>query len=294
MDMQDSPRSQRLLAAVVALLLHALAMVGLALLVLRVERPASKPVELMVAVNLGNVEAAAGTEEPGGTLSPAPQPTQPEVDAASTLAPQPQPTKPSPPISQPPTPQPKSQPKPQPSEAVKTQQHEASLAAQEEARRAKAEAARQAAEAEARRRAEAEAAAREAARQQAGRSVAGAFGNKAGKSGSQGSAFSGSGNQGNPNGSAGSYALTGRSIVNNGGVLVRPATQRAVDGTVRVRIVVDGSGQVIRASVAQGTNIADTSIRAAALAAARATRFNAVAGAEEQEGIITYRFKIQD
>ena len=72
------------------------------------------------------------------------------------------------------------------------------------------------------------------------------------------------------------------------------APSRAVDGVVRVRIVVDGAGHVTRATVAQGTNIADTSIRNAALAAARATRFNAVAGAEEQEGIITYRFKIQD
>ena len=83
-------------------------------------------------------------------------------------------------------------------------------------------------------------------------------------------------------------------MVSNGGVLARPATSRAVDGVVRVRIVVDGAGHVTRATVAQGTNIADTSIRNAALAAARATRFNAVAGAEEQEGIITYRFKIKD
>jgi len=60
-----------------------------------------------------------------------------------------------------------------------------------------------------------------------------------------------------------------------------------------VRIVVDGSGRVIQATVAQGTNIADTSIRNAALAAARATRFNSVAGADDQEGLITYRFKIQ-
>ena len=45
---------------------------------------------------------------------------------------------------------------------------------------------------------------------------------------------------------------------------------------MRVRIVVDGNGSVIRATIAPGTNIADPSVRAAALEAARKTRFNAV------------------
>ena len=158
----------------------------------------------------------------------------------------------------------------------------------EETRRAEAEAK---ARAEAERRAREEAARREAQRQEIGHSVSGAFGRQSGAAGSQGTASSGTGNQGNPNGSAGSYALTGRTIVSNGGVLARPSTSRAIDGIVRV--VVDGSGRVIQATVAQGTNIADTSIRNAALAAARATRFNSVAGADDQEGLITYRFKIQ-
>ena len=160
----------------------------------------------------------------------------------------------------------------------------------EETRRAEAEAK---ARAEAERRAREEAARRETQRQEIGHSVAGAFGRQSGAAGSQGTASSGTGNQGNPNGSAGSYALTGRTIVSNGGILARPSTSRAIDGVVRVRIVVDGSGRVIQATVAQGTNIADTSIRNAALAAARATRFNSVAGADDQEGLITYRFKIQ-
>ena len=160
----------------------------------------------------------------------------------------------------------------------------------EETRRAEAEAKSRA---EAERRAREEAARREAQRQEIGHSVSGAFGRQSGAAGSQGTASSGTGNQGNPNGSAGSYALTGRTIVSNGGVLARPSTSRAIDGIVRVRIVVDGSGRVIQATVAQGTNIADTSIRNAALAAARATRFNSVAGADDQEGLITYRFKIQ-
>lgn len=277
MDPQDRSRIQRrALGLVITLALHGLLLGLLAFMMLRVERPQPKPVELLVAVNVGNVPQASGAEEPGGVQTPEPQ--RQEVSA--------------PPVVQP-RPQPKVRPKMPPAEPIKTQQHEPSLhAAEVEARKEAEHRAR--AEAEAARRAAAEAAAREAARQQVGRSVAGAFGAQSGKAGSQGTASSGSGNQGSPNGSAGSYALAGRSVVSNGGVLARPATSRAVDGVVRVRIVVDGAGHVTRATVAQGTNIADTSIRNAALAAARATRFNAVAGAEEQEGIITYRFKIQD
>ena len=277
MDPQDRSRIQRrALGLVITLALHGLLLGLLAFMMLRVERPQPKPVELLVAVNVGNVPQASGAEEPGGVQTPEPQ--RQEVSA--------------PPVVQP-RPQPKVRPKMPPAEPIKTQQHEPSLHAAEVEARKEAER-RARAEAEAARRAAAEAAAREAARQQVGRSVAGAFGAQSGKAGSQGTASSGSGNQGSPNGSAGSYALAGRSVVSNGGVLARPATSRAVDGVVRVRIVVDGAGHVTRATVAQGTNIADTSIRNAALAAARATRFNAVAGAEEQEGIITYRFKIQD
>ena len=270
---------RRALGLVITLALHGLLLGLLAFMMLRVERPQPKPVELLVAVNVGNVPQASGAEEPGGVQTPEPQ--RQEVSAPPVVQPRPQPV------------QPKVRPKTPPAEPIKTQQHEPSLHAAEVEARKEAER-RARAEAEAARRAAAEAAAREAARQQVGRSVAGAFGAQSGKAGSQGTASSGSGNQGSPNGSAGSYALAGRSVVSNGGVLARPATSRAVDGVVRVRIVVDGAGHVTRATVAQGTNIADTSIRNAALAAARATRFNAVAGAEEQEGIITSRFKIQD
>lgn len=280
MDPQDRSRIQRrTLGLAITLALHGLLLGLLALVILRVERPQPKPVELLVAVNVGNVPQASGAEEPGGVQTPEPQ--RKEVSAPPVVEPRPQPV------------QPKVRPKTPPAEPIKTQRHEPSLHAAEVEARKEAER-RARAEAEAARRAAAEAAAREAARQQVGRSVAGAFGAQSGKAGSQGTANSGSGNQGSPNGSAGSYALAGRSVVSNGGVLARPATSRAVDGVVRVRIVVDGAGHVTRATVAQGTNIADTSIRNAALAAARATRFNAVAGAEEQEGIITYRFKIQD
>ena len=228
--------------------------------------------------HVGNVEQASGAIEPGGTQSEDPQSTRVE-------APHPTPPVPPTPI---PTPRPKA-PSRTSSQPLQTQNTEQSMRI-EETRRAEAEAK---ARAEAERRAREEAARREAQRQEIGHSVAGAFGRQSGAAGSQGTASSGTGNQGNPNGSAGSYALTGRTIVSNGGVLARPSTNRAIDGIVRVRIIVDGSGRVIQATVAQGTNIADTSVRNAALSAARATRFNAVAGADDQEGLITYRFKIQ-
>ena len=269
---------RRALALAIALTLHIALLLLLWSLYLRAPHPQSKPVEVLVAVNVGNVEQASGAIEPGGTQSEAPQSTRVEA---------PHPTPPAPPTPIP-TPRPKA-PSRTTSQPLQTQNTEQSMRI-EETRRAEAEAK---ARAEAERRAREEAARREAQRQEIGHSVAGAFGRQSGAAGSQGTASSGTGNQGNPNGSAGSYALTGRTIVSNGGVLARPSTNRAIDGVVRVRIIVDGSGRVIQATVAQGTNIADTSVRNAALSAARATRFNAVAGADDQEGLITYRFKIQ-
>lgn len=269
---------RRALALAIALTLHIALLLLLWGLYLRAPRPQSKPVEVLVAVNVGNVEQASGAIEPGGTQSEDPQSTRVEA---------PHPTPPVPPT---PTPRPRTTaPTRTSSQPLQTQNIEQSMRI-EETRRAEAEAK---ARAEAERRAREEAARREAQRQEIGHSVAGAFGRQSGAAGSQGTASSGTGNQGNPNGSAGSYALTGRTIVSNGGVLARPSTNRAIDGIVRVRIIVDGSGRVIQATVAQGTNIADTSVRNAALSAARATRFNAVAGADDQEGLITYRFKIQ-
>ena len=239
---------------------------------------------------MGNVASAAGAIEPGGT---------PDVSEPAPKEAAPAPTPPAPPTPPtPPAPQPKVQhPTPRPREVaqpLQTQQHEQSLQV-EAARRAEAERqTKEKAKAEAAQRAaEALAASRRAQSQQIAGSVAGAFGKQAGQAGSQGTAASGSGNQGDPNGSPSSYALSGRKIISNGGALVPPHVQRAVEGNVRVRIIVDGSGSVIRATIAPGTNIADPSVRAAALEAARKTRFNAVPGSEEQEGSITYHFKIR-
>ena len=285
---QTDPAAPRrgAVAALVTVACHVLFLLLLWVLKLSSDRPAPKPTEVLIAVNVGNVASAAGAIEPGGT----PDVTEPapKVAAPPKVAP------PTPPT--PPAPQPKAQrPTPRTREVdqpLQTQQHEQSLQV-EAARRAEAERQAKAKAEAAQRAAEALAASRRAQSQQIGNSVAGAFGKQAGQAGSQGTAASGTGNQGDPNGSPSSYALSGRKIISNGGALVAPRVQRAVEGNVRVRIVVDGNGSVIRATIAPGTNIADPSVRAAALEAARKTRFNAVPGSDEQEGSITYHFKIR-
>ena len=285
---QTDPAAPRrgAVAALVTVACHVLFLLLLWVLKLSSDRPTPKPTEVLIAVNVGNVASAAGAIEPGGT----PDVTEPapKVAAPPKVAP------PTPPT--PPAPQPKAQrPTPRTREVdqpLQTQQHEQSLQV-EATRRAEAERQAKAKAEAAQRAAEALAASRRAQSQQIGNSVAGAFGKQAGQAGSQGTAASGSGNQGDPNGSPSSYALSGRKIISNGGALVAPRVQRAVEGNVRVRIVVDGNGSVIRATIAPGTNIADPSVRAAALEAARKTRFNAVPGSDEQEGSITYHFKIR-
>lgn len=285
---QTDPAAPRrgAVAALVTVACHVLFLLLLWVLKLSSDRPAPKPTEVLIAVNVGNVASAAGAIEPGGT----PDVTEPapKVAAPPKVAP---PTPPTPPASQPkaqrPTPRTREVDQP-----LQTQQHEQSLQV-EATRRAEAERQAKAKAEAAQRAAEALAASRRAQSQQIGNSVAGAFGKQAGQAGSQGTAASGTGNQGDPNGSPSSYALSGRKIISNGGALVAPRVQRAVEGNVRVRIVVDGNGSVIRATIAPGTNIADPSVRAAALEAARKTRFNAVPGSDEQEGSITYHFKIR-
>ena len=285
---QTDPAAPRrgAVAALVTVACHVLFLLLLWVLKLSSDRPAPKPTEVLIAVNVGNVASAAGAIEPGGT----PDVTEP----APKVAAPPKVATPTPPT--PPAPQPKAQrPTPRTREVdqpLQTQQHEQSLQV-EATRRAEAERQAKAKAEAAQRAAEALAASRRAQSQQIGNSVAGAFGKQAGQAGSQGTAASGTGNQGDPNGSPSSYALSGRKIISNGGALVAPHVQRAVEGNVRVRIVVDGNGSVIRATIAPGTNIADPSVRAAALEAARKTRFNAVPGSDEQEGSITYHFKIR-
>ena len=226
---QTDPAAPRrgAVAALVTVACHVLFLLLLWVLKLSTDRPAPKPTEVLIAVNVGNVASAAGAIEPGGT----PDVTEP----APKVAAPPKVATPTPPT--PPAPQPKAQrPTPRTREVdqpLQTQQHEQSLQV-EATRRAEAERQAKAKAEAAQRAAEALAASRRAQSQQIGNSVAGAFGKQAGQAGSQGTAASGSGNQGDPNGSPSSYALSGRKIISNGGALVAPHVQRAVEGNVRV------------------------------------------------------------
>lgn len=288
MEPKDTLRVKRQgLAWLVAVVAHMALLLLLWALKLQSDRPAPKPAEVLVAVNVGNVPQASGDIEPGGTpdvTEPAPQ-----VNTAPPAVAKPRPQ----PVPVPPAPKPTSSTRTQATPPpLQTQTHEASLQA-EASRRAEAERQAKAKAEAAARAAEAAAQARAEAGKRIGQSVAGAFGKQSGAAGSQGTASSGAGNQGDPNGSPSSYALVGRKIISNGGALVAPVVRRAVEGTVRVRILVDDSGAVLRATISSGTNIADPAIRQAAIEAARKTRFNAVAGSDDQEGTITYHFKIR-
>lgn len=313
---QTDRTRRRLLAVTVTIVVHLLLLGLLYLIHLRSSAPPLPKMEELVLVSLGNAPLSTGAEEPEGKpIEEASQskPTQAEpVPAMPKPQPAPQP-KPLPSQSQP---KPAQQPK---LKAEQTQRLEQTIAAQEaevkrkaeqeqrnQALRAKlqadaeaktkAEAARKAQQAkeaaEAKVKAEAEQAAKEAERRkQIGQSVAGAFGGKSSGSTSQGTTSTESGNQGSSQGASDSYSLTGRSIVSNGGVPTRPKTSRAITGTVVVTIVVNASGRVTEAQVnPQGTNIADPTIRSAALVAAKATHFNAIPNASEQRGSIKYRF----
>lgn len=151
---------------------------------------------------------------------------------------------------------------------------------------AKAEKARQEAEMKRKRKAEAGKA--------INNNVAGAFGRGAEQGNTQGSGTQANGNQGNPGGSGSSYSLTGRTIVGNGGYPEKPRYSKPIRGTVRVNIVVNNAGRVTDASIRlRGTNITDAAAQRAAIEAAKTTRFNAIAGGGDQEGVITYHFDIK-
>ena len=183
---QTDPAAPRrgAVAALVTVACHVLFLLLLWVLKLSSDRPAPKPTEVLIAVNVGNVASAAGAIEPGGT----PDVTEPapKVAAPPKVAP------PTPPT--PPAPQPKAQrPTPRTREVdqpLQTQQHEQSLQV-EATRRAEAERQAKAKAEAAQRAAEALAASRRAQSQQIGNSVAGAFGKQAGQAGSQGTAYYG-------------------------------------------------------------------------------------------------------
>lgn len=102
----------------------------------------------------------------------------------------------------------------------------------------------------------------------------------------------GSASEGSPigKGGIGTYDLGGRSLGSGG--LVQPRYTVNDYGTVVINITVDPAGNVIHANIGRGTNTSDATLRNEALAAAKATKFNAISSPNNQQGTITYRFKL--
>ncbi len=287
-------RKRRYIIAVgISILTHALFLLLLYLINLQRDTEVRSREEV-VLIDLGNVDEASGDEEPEGLKQEgnevAEQP-QPEPQVVERQSPQP---KVLPKVS---TPQLKQKPivSPIPAQPIQTQRHEESLRMQEEQKKQalKAAEARRAAEEEARRQAEAERLRKEQEEKKrlVGNSVAGAFGAGKGKNTSHGNG-SGTGNQGNPSGAVGgSFSLSGRTIISNGGVPAMPRTNKAIEGKLVIAIEVNSAGVVTSASVRPaGSDIADPAVRAEAIRAAKQTKFNAQEGAGEQRGVIIYKY----
>jgi TonB family protein len=215
-----------------------------------------------VLVNFGNINVASGTFEPRYTGGALPRPSV------------------QPPVSQP------------EQENLLRQDIEESIALDEEKKR------------EERRREEEERSRAEAQRRQEeviSSRVAGAFGMGNSESQAEGEAETGSGNQGNPFGNAdqgqhegiggrGAYNLNGRSL--RGGGLPLPSYTVQEEGRIVIRITVDPKGNVISAEIEKGTNLDNASMRQSALEAARKAKFNSINEISNQNGTITYNYKL--
>lgn len=109
------------------------------------------------------------------------------------------------------------------------------------------------------------------------------------------------GDQGNPNGLKDIKKYDGQGGKGNGlgydlggrgaKSLQRPSEEFPEEGHIVVEIWVDREGNVIRANITKGTDIADSEMRSRALEAARRSKFSPDPNApEEQKGTITYNF----
>ena len=92
-------------------------------------------------------------------------------------------------------------------------------------------------------------------------------------------------------GGFGTFDLNGRDVDANG--LQRPAYTVQEEGRVVVTITVNPEGKVIATSINKRTNTMNANLRKAAEDAARRTRFNSVAGPDNQTGTITYYFRLK-
>jgi TonB family protein len=90
----------------------------------------------------------------------------------------------------------------------------------------------------------------------------------------------------------GTFNLGGRSLGEGG--LPRPVYNVQEEGVVAVSIVVSPAGKVIDAKIdLTQTKTVSTSLRKAALDAAKKARFNEVTGVNNQSGTITYYFRLK-
>ena len=112
-----------------------------------------------------------------------------------------------------------------------------------------------------------------------------------GANGDNSSTAEASGVKGNPVGkgfgsmNSNTWTLHGRDCK----ALPQPAIEQVKNGKVVVNIIVDEGGNVVAASVGDGTNIGDLTIQKSALAAARRAKFTK--GDKSQRGSIIYIFK---
>lgn len=234
-----------------------------------------------VLVNFGDMYTAVGTYEPQYTANPPQRET-------------------------PPQPQPKPTPKP---EELITQDKEETIsipdkkkkeeqASDERAQREREEAERRRREEEEKKRRE-----EELRRQQEAISnrVSDAFGMASSQQNQQGDATAGAGNQGSPFGNSdtganegtggfGTFNLDGRYIGQGG--LPRPTDRGQQDGKIVINITVDPNGNVIQAEIGRGTNIDNAQMRNSAIDAAKRAKFNKIKGTNNQNGTITYIYKL--
>ena len=265
----DNISKDRITGIVGTLLFHTVLLVLLCLLVMAAP---PRQEESGVPVVLGNVEDAFGSELAMTDVEIIPQPeVSQQLPSSDDVSHE---------------------------EPLLTQDIEESIAvpAKKEAKSAKElEAERRAAEEAERKRIEKETKAK------ADNLIAGAFG-KGNSMSSKGNSSDGEGTQGSKDGNSsagkttgvggtGVFDLNGRSLSPAG--LPKPHYNVQEEGRVVVTITVNPQGNVVKASINSRTNTSSPALRKAALDAAKKATFNAVSQLDDQEGTITYYFKLK-
>ncbi|MDR0700571.1 MAG: TonB family protein [Tannerella sp.] len=133
--------------------------------------------------------------------------------------------------------------------------------------------------------------------------VSNAFGTASSKQNQQGNASPDVANHGNPFGNSdagayqnvtggfGTFNLNGRYIGQGG--LPQPMDNGQEEGKIVINITVDPDGNVISYKIGRGTNIDNTLMRKSALEAAGRAKFNKIKDTDNQNGTITYHYKLK-